>query len=141
MTRMPATLCLLNQTVTTAQTNVAYVTVPGLARAKSIGLQCIFTYGAAGTSCKAYVQTSFDGGQTFVDVACFAHLTTSLNRYYNISGLTPVTAVATLNDNSNHIADNTCVDGVVGDQWRVVLVTTGTYTTNTTIQVYAIARD
>lgn len=137
--RMPATLNLLNTLVTTPVAETTYTVVSGLARAKSIGLQCSFNYGAGGTSCSVYVQTSFDGGITFCDVANFTFTTNSANSYYNISGLTPVTQQATLG--SGLLGANTCIDGIVGDQWRVLLSSTGTYSSNTYLQVFAVARD
>ena len=64
MTYMPATLVLMNETITTAQTASVKTSVNGLARAKTIALQCNFTYGAGGTTAKVWVQTSFDAGLT-----------------------------------------------------------------------------
>lgn len=139
MTYMPATLCLMNETITTAQTASTKTAVSGLARCKSLALECIFTYGSGGTTAIVYVQTSFDGGSTWVDIANFAHTTSSLSRAYNLSALTPLTSVYTVTDGS--LTNNTCKDGLIGDQLRVKFTSTGTYAGSTTVAVYAIAKD
>jgi hypothetical protein len=139
MTYMPATLQLMNETITTAQTASTKTLVRGLARAKSVAFHCIFTYGSGGTSAKVYIQTSFDGGTTWVDIANFAHTTSSLSRSYNLSALTPVTTVYTVTDGT--LTDNTCKDGLLGDQYRVKFTSVGTYAGSTTCAVYAVAKD
>lgn len=139
MTYMPATLALMDETVTTAQTAATKVSVANLARAKSLALQCNFTYGSGGTSAKVWVQTSFDNGNTWVDIANFAHTTTSLNRVYNLSALTPLTTVYTVTDGT--LADNTAKDGLIGNLLRVKFTSTGTYADGTTVQVYGIAKE
>lgn len=139
MTYIPATLQLMSETITTAQTASTKTSVRGLARAKSITFECIFTYGSGGTSATVYIQTSFDGGTTWVDIANFAHTTSSLSRAYNLSALTPVTTVYTVTDGS--LTDNTAKDGLLGDQYRVKFTSVGTYAGSTTCKVVAIARD
>lgn len=136
---MPATLQLMSETITTAQTASTKTSVRGLARAKSMALHCIFTYGSSGTAAKAWIQTSFDGGTTWVDIANFAHTTSSLSRAYNLSALTPVTTVYTVTDGS--LADDTCKDGLIGDQVRVKFTSTGTYSGSTTMKVFAVLKD
>lgn len=138
MTYIPATLCLMSETITTAQTASTKTAVRGLASAKSVALQCVFTYGSGGTTAKVYVQTSFDGGTTWVDIAMFDHATTSLKRAYNLSALTPLTTVYTVTDGT--LTANTCKDGLVGDQLRVKFTSTGTYAGSTTMAVYAIVK-
>lgn len=139
MTYMPATLALMNETITAAQTASTKTAVSGLARAKSVALECIFTYGSGGTTAKVWVQTSFDGGATWVDIANFAHTTSSISRAYNLSALTPLTTVYTVTDGT--LADSTCKDGLIGDQLRVKFTSTGTYAGTTTCAVYAVVKD
>jgi hypothetical protein len=43
----------------------------------SAALQCSFVYGSGGISIDAYVQTSIDGGNAWIDVAQFHFLTTT----------------------------------------------------------------
>lgn len=138
MTYIPATLALMNETITTAQAAVTKTAVTGLAKAKALTLHCIFTYGSGGTSAKVWVQTSFDGGTTWVDIANFAHTTSSLSRAYNLSGLTALTSVYTVTDGT--LADDSCKDGLIGDQLRVKFTSVGTYAGSTTMKVYAVVR-
>jgi hypothetical protein len=138
MIPVQATLVLMNETITAAQTATTKTAVTGIARARAIALYCVFTYGSSGTSAKVWVQTTFDGGTTWVDIANFAHATTSLTRAYNLSAMTPLTSIYTATDGS--LADNTCKDGLIGDQVRVKFTSTGTYAGTTTCQVWAVAK-
>lgn len=97
-----------------------------------------FAYGSGGTTCKAYLQTSFDQGTTWVDVACAAFATASATKIINLSGLTPKTTAATPTDGS--LTDDTCVDGLLGDRLRVKITTVGAYAANTTLSVRAAVR-
>jgi hypothetical protein len=132
---------LLSTTITTAVT--AQVTTPLQLRevqgnmAQSIGLQGNFTYGSGGTTADAWVQTSFDGGNSWCDVANF-HFTLSSKRYFfNLSSLTPVTTEATPTDGA--LAANTANDGTIGQLWRVKYSSSGTYAGSTTLRVDANA--
>jgi hypothetical protein len=93
-------------------------------------LQFKFAYGSAGTTCKAYVQTSLDQGSTWIDVACAT--------FTNLSGLTPKTTAATPSDGA--LTDDTCLDGVLGDRWRAKVTSTGTYAGSTSLSVRMQAR-
>lgn len=97
-----------------------------------------FAYGSGGTTCKAYLQTSFDQGTTWVDVACVAFATASLTKVINLSALTPKTTGVTPSDGS--LTDDTCVDGLLGDRLRVKVTSVGTYAGNTLLSVRAAVR-
>jgi hypothetical protein len=101
-------------------------------------LQIKLAFGSGGTSLKVYVQTSLDQGATWVDVACAAFLVASATRVLNLSGLTPKTTAATPTDGA--MADDTALDGVLGDRWRVKITSTGTYAGSTTLSVRLHAR-
>lgn len=94
-------------------------------------------YGSGGTSLKAYLQTSFDQGQTWVDIACAAFTTASAVKIINLSALTPKTTAVTPSDGS--LTDDTCVDGLLGDRLRVKVTSVGTYA-NTQLAVRATVR-
>jgi hypothetical protein len=129
---------LLNTGVTTAVTASLspVLQVSTSARPKSLALQGTFTYGSGGTSADAYVQTSFDAGSTWSDVANF-HFTTSSQRFlFNLSSLTPVTTEATPTDGS--LTANSCNDGMLGPVWRVKYTTVGTYAASTALRGDAI---
>ena len=128
---------LLSATITTALT--ADVTAPALVNLDNYGavaLQCNFTYGAGGTNAKFWVQSSIDGGTTWHDVACFAATTASKKRLYNLSNRTAVSTIATPTDGT--LADDTSVDGLLGDRLRIKTATTGTYSGSTTVVISAV---
>jgi hypothetical protein len=100
-------------------------------------IQFRLAYGSGGTTIKAYLQTSFDQGQTWVDIACAAFTTASAVKIFNLSALTPKTTAVTPTDGS--LTDDTCVDGLLGDRLRVKVTSTGTYT-NTQLAVRVAVR-
>jgi hypothetical protein len=100
-------------------------------------LQANFTYGSGGTSVDAYVQTSLDGGGTWIDVAEF-HFTTASERYaYNLNSSTSVTSEYTATDGS--LSANTAKDGIFGPQWRIKYSSVGTYAGGTSLRIDAYA--
>jgi hypothetical protein len=132
-------ITLLSKTLTAAET-AAVTTADGLDLpfARGVLLQFNFTYGSGGTNGKFWVQSSADGGATWCDVACFAVTTSSARRLFNLRAQTPVTSIATPTDGT--LADNTAVDGLLGEQLRVKYTTTGTYAGGTTINITAVPR-
>jgi hypothetical protein len=54
-----------------------------------LAVQANFVYNSGGTNVTAYVQTSFDGGATAVDIACFQFTTSSARK----AGCDPATSV------------------------------------------------
>lgn len=101
-------------------------------------IQIKLAYGSGGTNLKVYVQTSLDQGATWVDVACAVFTTASATKVINLSGLTPKTTAATPSDGA--MTDDTALDGVLGDRFRVKITSTGTYATSTTLSVRMMAR-
>lgn len=109
--------------ITTAGTYVGQA-VTGLDGMRSMSAQLSFAHGTSGTSVDAYLQTSLDGGATWIDIAN-AHWTTS-------------SAVAVLNfftdegvdafvPSDGAMSSNTNQQGVLGNQVRLKLTTVGTY--------------
>jgi hypothetical protein len=92
----------------------------------------------AGTKINVYVQTSLDQGQTWMDIVNVAFANTPTSQVYNVSALDKVTTAVTPGDGT--LADNTAVDGVLGDQFRAKTVSTGTYTGATLVSVRCQAR-
>ena len=80
---------------------------------------------SGGTTCKAWVQTSLDQGQTWVDIFCAAFTTAAGIKIVNLSGLTPRTTMLAPTDAG--LADDTVVDGVLGDRLRLKINSTGTF--------------
>jgi hypothetical protein len=133
----PGSYTLCNRVLTTALTGEAQTAIDGLEGITGASIKFQFSYGSGGATVKVYVQVSLDGGETFMDVACFAFTTASATRVINLSGLTPVTTAVTPADGA--LADNTYVDGVMGAIWRVKVISTGTYV-NSNILVSLEAR-
>lgn len=100
-------------------------------------LQTRLAYGSGGTSVKVYVQTSLDQGSTPIDIACFTFTTASAIKARNLSALTPKATDVVPTDGT--LTDDTSVDGVLGDRFRVKVVSVGTYA-NTTLTVGAVVR-
>ncbi len=129
-------ITLLDKAITAAET-AALGNVFPLVNAKSIAIQCNFAYTSGGTTAKFYVQTSLDGGTTWIDIACFAHTTASLRRVYNLSSLTAVTSVYTATDGT--LTDNTSKGGIIGNLIRVKYTTVGTYA-GTSVKITAVPK-
>ena len=133
---MARTRELLNEAITAAVTAVTPDVIQSFDRVESITVQAAFTYGSGGTTTKAWVQSSVDGGTTWFDIANFAFTTSTATRLYHLTAAA-VTSIATPTDGT--LADNTSVNGLLGDRFRVKLTTTGTYAA-TSLVVTAIAK-
>lgn len=94
-------------------------------RVESLVLFANFVRAGGGTTAKAWVQTSFDGGTNWIDIANFAFTTSTALRLFHLTNAA-ITSIATPVDGTT--ADNTAVDGILGPLYRVKLTTTGTYT-------------
>jgi len=100
---------------------------------RSLAVQANFGYGSGGTTVDAWLQTSFDGGVTWTDIANF-HFTTAAARFvYNLNSQTPVTTEYTPTDGS--LTANTSKDGILGPQFRVKYSSTGTYAGATSLSI------
>lgn len=95
----------------------------------NIAIQCALTYGSGGTTIDAYVQTSLDGGQTWIDVVHCGFTTASSKVVYNLSATTPNTTAVVPTDGT--LAGAVAKDGIIGSQWRVKYITVGTYVATT----------
>jgi hypothetical protein len=130
----------LNESITTA---VSAVTPDGIIgglgfeRVESLTLLAKFTYGSGGTNATAYVQTSLDGGSTWVDIANFQFTTATATRAYHLTAAA-VTSIATPTEGT--LTANTAVNGFLGSLYRVKLTTTGTYAGSTSLVIFAIAK-
>ncbi len=124
---------ILSKTITTSVSIVAveYGDIP--ISTTGLTVQTIFTYGTSGTTVKAFLQTSFDDGTTWVDIASFSFTTTSATNLYNLSTRTPKTSAVVPTDGT--LGANSVVDGLIGHKLRAKYVTTGTYATSTTLKM------
>lgn len=103
-----------------------------------LALQATFAYGSGGTTAKAFVQTTIDGGATWRDVACFAFTTASAKKFSALSAEIALAPAAAASDGA--LVDDTILNGLLGDEWRVKVVSTGTYAGGTTLQVGAVSQ-
>ena len=99
---------------------------------RSLAVQAALTYGSGGTTIDAYLQTSLDGGATWIDIAQFHFTTSSARLVFNLSSLTAITTQYTPTDGT--LAANTAKDGILGPLFQVKLASAGTYA-NTTLRI------
>jgi hypothetical protein len=124
---------LLSTVITTPIT--AAVTTPVQFRngpPASLAIQANFTYGSGGLTAQTWVQTSFDGGVTWCDVAWLSATTSSTITVWNISSQTVQTTPIASTDGT--LASATANDGLLGPLWRCK-TSTGTYAGGTTMRV------
>lgn len=101
-------------------------------------LQALFNYGSGGTTAKAWVQTSFDGGTTWCDIVNFAFTTAAGTKVGAVSASVAAAAPAACTDAT--LADNTMNNGLIGDRIRLKYTTTGTYGGATNLKVTVVPR-
>jgi hypothetical protein len=124
---------LLLATITAAATLVGPVRkVRDQRGVRSLTAQAKLTYGSGGTTIDAYLQTSIDGGITWIDVANFHFTTASATKVLTLNSQTVVASFA---PTDGTIAADTVKDGVFGDQWRVKVISVGTYAGGTTLRI------
>lgn len=112
--------------------------VIGLTGMQSLGLWYKFVYGSGGTSVRAYKQTSLDGGNTWIDIACRLFAAAHAVGLLNFSALTPKLTEVVPTDGA--LADNTAIDGILGDRVRYKVVVVGTYAGSTLFAARMVAR-
>ena len=130
ITLLPAT------TITAAVTGSIGAVCPteGL---RDLLVEAAFTYGSAGTTLKVWVQTRVKGG-TWRDVMTLAFTTSSATKWSKVSIPVALAAARTASDAA--LADDTILDGFLGDEVRVKYTSTGTYADSTSITVLGSAK-
>ena len=134
---MSRSLTLINETITTALTGEVRGASDGdvLAGRDGIVAQANLTYGSGGTSVAVYIQTSFDAGATWTDIAAFAFTTASARKALAVARESVTTDVV-LADGA--LTGDTAVGGLLGNRLRAKLTTTGIYAGDTTLRVDVI---
>lgn len=127
----PGTYDLATLAITTALTNSAQTAIVDLEGMSAANLLFEMLGGTGGTSIAALVQTSFDDGNTWLDVARADFLTTAGKIRCVVEndaalGMTAYVALAAQGVNN----------GLLGDRLRAVITSVGTYT-NTSLAVRA----
>jgi hypothetical protein len=133
----PGTKSLGEFTITTAGEQVS-TWVANQEGVLAILAQLRFMFGGGAGTVKAYLQTSADGGTTAIDIASFTFAGASAVKARNLSALTPRTTDVTPTDGA--LADDTSVDGMLGDRFRLKVVSTGTYSGSTQLSGRLVAR-
>lgn len=129
----------VSETITTALAAVIRGETAGLYAMNSLAAEANFVYGSAGTTVKAWLQTSLDGGDNWIDIANFAFTTTSARKVTALNATTVPAALPTTPTDGT-AADDTEIDGILGDRLRVKLTTTGTYAGDTTLDINIVAK-
>jgi hypothetical protein len=93
-------------------------------------VQFALTWGSGGTSVDCYLQTSLDGGTSWVDIANFHGTMSSL---ISIANFNAQTVVALFSPTDASIASNTVKDGIPGSHLRCKYKSSGTYASTTLI--------
>lgn len=128
---------LVNEAITAALSAVIRGETSQLYGVKFLSIEANFVYGSGGTTVKAWVQTSLDGGTNWIDIANFAFTTTSARK---VTTLAQATAAATITPTDGTLGDDLEVDGILGDRIRVKLTTTGTYAGSTTLDINMVPK-
>lgn len=103
---------------------------------KHLQIEALFVRDGGGTDVQIFVQTSLDGGVTFFDIMNIRFTTSSGNR---ISSVFRTSVAASITPTDAGLAANQVINGLIGDRVKVKVVSTGTYTGPTTLQVVAVA--
>lgn len=132
---------LAETTITAAAAGQLSGEIRGLAGCKHITALAKFVYGSGGTSVKAWLQTSVDGGTSWYDIACFAFTTSTASKLHTVTvnPATPMTAGSAPSDAA--LADNTVLNGPIGDRFRLKYTSVGTYAGGTTLAVDAVFKE
>ena len=130
----PGVFVLAALAITTPLTAQAQSPIVDLDGISAANLLCEMVGGTGGTSVDVLVQTTFDGGNTWLDVAHFSFTNTAGKKFATLNALASkgVTAYAAL-------AAEGVNDGLLGDQLRGVITSVGTYT-NTTVALHVHAK-
>lgn len=125
-------------TITAAAAGVVSTPVTQLGEMKGLIVQAVFTYGSGGTKVTVWVQTSFDGGTTWVDIMSMTFTTATATKISSVLHLTGSGASYVPTDGA--LLDDSIKDGLLGDRLRVKYTSTGTYAGGTTLAVTAVSK-
>lgn len=131
---------LLNTPITGAVTGIVSAIVKGLVGINSLAMQANFTYGSGGTNATVWVQTSLDSGVTWIDIASFQFLLASLRKLSVVTMFPSTAFAANTTATDGTLTANTVLNGLIGDQLRTKLTTTGTYAGGTSLAVDIVGK-
>jgi len=131
----PLTLGDFQVAAAATQTGTPVTNLQGLT---ALSCQARFFYGSGGTQTNVFIQTSLDQGQSWFDIANIEFTTSSGIEAINLSGLNSVTTPTAPQNLA--LSNNTTFNGPLGDRLQAVVVSTGTYGSNTLASVRCNAR-
>ena len=134
----PGFFSLGNFTVAAAGTQCSPLQITNLQGINAATFQVRFAYGSGGTQTNVYIQTSIDQGQSWFDIANIEFTTSSGVDVINLSGLDKLTTPTAPTNLA--LANNTVLDGPMGDRLQACVVSQGTYGGQTLVAVSGIAR-
>ena len=128
----PGTYDLATLAITTALTNSVQTAIVDLDGMSAANIVAELLGASGGTSISALVQTTFDGGTTWLDIARFDFTTVAGKKYCNLQTIAAkaVTAYAAL-------AAEGINDGLLGKQLRAAVSSVGGPYVNTTLNIRA----
>jgi hypothetical protein len=104
--------------------------------AKTLAVLAKFVRAAGGTTLDVFVQTSLDGGATWIDIMNLTFATTTASQLQAVK--TDIAVAPTTVPADGALADDTILDGVLGDRVRVKQIVVGTYTGASTLAVSGV---
>ena len=108
---------------------IATSLVAELANAGHITAQFTFDYGSGGVSATYWLQTTLDGGATWIDIACVQFTTADAVKIVNIDAGGYVSPGYVPGDGV--LAPGSVMDGIMGDRLRIKQTIVGTYAAST----------
>lgn len=115
--------------------SVTQAYLDGMERLISALISINFGYGSGGTTCRVLIETSPDGGTTWIEVWRALFATASEQNVVNLTHAeltTPYTPAA--------LSDDATKNGILGRLWRAKVTSTGTYVSPTTVSVRLTAK-
>jgi hypothetical protein len=95
-----------------------------------VAFETIFTRASGGTTLDAYLQTSLDGGTTWIDIHQHSYATTTASKVTvtsGYSGTALTNAPVPVVPGDAALTANTTVPGLLGDRLRLKYVVAGSY--------------
>ncbi|TGT76716.1 MULTISPECIES: hypothetical protein [unclassified Mesorhizobium] len=130
----PGSYVLCAQQITAALSAQAQTAIENLEGMLACSIVARFVYGSGGLTAVALIQTTLDD-VNWIDIARFDFTTASAVKYANLSGLTYKAAAAL-----SSLGSEGQNDGILGEQIRAVITTTGTYGGGTLLDLRMVAR-